>query len=452
MVLIEGHGKQLLLAAPLAVAVTALTVTACGGGSAATAQGSAPGQWTKAEVSQFTAAGGGSGGGSQDSCIIGYFERDMSFGNAMAVVSVDGASGSSMSTAQIKAALVSKYGAAEGNTINTQFEQVVTDSENSCAGSAASPTADAAAPVPTADPAATSESSCTVDCVNPIASGESGWLAQVQGALQNVQQDLNNISSDTSNNPNNLALDGAQLEGDAQAALDPNYDPPPADNTDWVTAMNDYVTAGEDYSGDNTDEQDNNPAQASQQITAGNAALASFNTANGGVLNGTIQSSTATTTAPSTSPPATSTAAASPPATVTLSPSAVPIAAIWCSSASPAPGTASPSLSLWLRGQGYEAIQTTEATLRSLFAPNVPAATLEATSTSLCFDVLSSEAVPPPTDVVGYTTVMADFVAGSHELHLATSSAEQASAISALRASIPAFNAFLMAIGKPTFK
>ena len=58
-----------------------------------------------------------------------------------------------------------------------------------------------------------------MDCVDPVASGESGWLAQVQGALQNVQQDLNSISSDTSNNPDSLALDGGQLEGDAQAAL-----------------------------------------------------------------------------------------------------------------------------------------------------------------------------------------------------------------------------------------
>ena len=128
-----------------------------------------------------------------------------------------------------------------------------------------------------------------MDCVNPIASGESGWLAQVQGALQNVQQDLNTISSDASNNPDNLALDGSQLEGDAQAALDPNYDPPPADNADWVSAMNDYVAAGEDYTGDNTNQQDDNPAQASQEIAAGNSALASFNSANGGVLNGTIQ-------------------------------------------------------------------------------------------------------------------------------------------------------------------
>ena len=319
MVFIKAQRKQLLLAWSLAVAVTAFTVTACGGGSAATpAQGSAPGQWTQAEVSQFKAAAGSGGSASQDSCIIGYFERDMSSGNAMAVVSVESADGASLSAAQVKAALVSKYGTAEGDAINAQFGQVVTDSENSCGGSAAPSTAPAAAPAPTADPAATSESSCTVDCVNPIASGESGWLAQVQGALQNVQQDLSSVSSDASNNPDNLTLDGSQLEGDAQAALDPNYDPPPADNADWVTAMNDYrgfaptprvlfhhnltrsstslrgkityVTAGEDYSGDNTNEQDDTPAQASQEIAAGNAALNSFNAANGGVLNGTIQS------------------------------------------------------------------------------------------------------------------------------------------------------------------
>jgi len=295
MVSIKAHRKQFLLAGSLAAAVTAFTVTACGGGgAAASAQGAAPGQWTQAQISQFTAAAGSGGSDSETSCVTGYFERDMSFPNAMAVVSVDPASGPSMSAAQIKAALVSKYGAAKGDAINAQFGQVVTDSNNNCGGSAAASTtptastAPAAAPAPTADPAATSESSCTVDCVNPVASGESGWLAQVQGALQNVQQDLNAISSDTSNDPDNLSLDGSQLEGDAQAALDPNYDPPPADNADWVTAMNDYVTAGEDYSGDNTNEQDNSPAQASQEIEAGNSALASFNAANGGVLNGTI--------------------------------------------------------------------------------------------------------------------------------------------------------------------
>ncbi len=291
MTFIKVHRKQLLLAWPLAVAVTVLTVTACGGGSgAAQAQGAAPDQWTKAEVSQFTAAAGAGSSDSQDSCAIGYFERDMSFGNAMDVVTVDPASGASISAAQVKAALVSKYGTAEGDAINAQFEQAVTGYDNNCGGSATPSASPAAAPAPTADPAATSESSCTVDCQNPVASGESGWLAQVQGALQNVQQDLNSISSDASSDPDNLALDGSQLEGDAQAALDPNYDPPPADNTDWVTAMNDYVTAGEDYSGDNTNEQDDNPAQASQEITEGNSALASFNAANGGVLNGTIRS------------------------------------------------------------------------------------------------------------------------------------------------------------------
>jgi hypothetical protein len=208
----------------------------------------------------------------------------------MAVVAVDPPSGPSLSAAQVKAAVVSKYGTADGDAINAQFGQAITDADNSCGGSAAPSTAPAAAPAPTADPAATPESSCTVDCVNPIPSGESGWLAQVQGALQNVQQDLNNISSDASNNPNNLALDGSQLEADAQATLDPNYDPPPADNADWVTAMNDYVTAGEDYSGDNTNENDDNPAQASQEIDQGNSALASFNATNGGVLNGSIGS------------------------------------------------------------------------------------------------------------------------------------------------------------------
>jgi hypothetical protein len=301
MEFIKAHGKRFLLAGSLA-AVTAFAVTACGGGSGAgPAQGSAPGQWTKAEAGRFTAAAGGAGGGSQTSCVIGYFERDMSFGNAMAVVAVDPASGPSMSAAQVQAALVSKYGAAEGGTINAQFERTVADSDSKCGGTAASsaapaaPAASATAPAasataPVADPTATSESSCTVDCVNPVASGESGWLAQVQGALQNVGRDLSSISSDASGDPVNLPLDGSQLAMDAQAALDPNYDPPPADNADWTAAMNDYVTAGQDYSSQNMNEQDNNPAQASLEITAGTSALASFNAANGGVLNGTIQS------------------------------------------------------------------------------------------------------------------------------------------------------------------
>ena len=135
MVFIKAHKKQFLLTGSLAVAMTAITVTACGGGGAASvAQGSAPGQWTQAEVTQFTAAGGGAGSSSENSCIIGYFRQDMSFGNAMAVVSVDPASDSSMTPAQIESAVVSKYGATQGAAINAQFEQVASDAGTNCGG------------------------------------------------------------------------------------------------------------------------------------------------------------------------------------------------------------------------------------------------------------------------------------------------------------------------------
>src|SRR5580692_6194992 len=133
MVFIKAHGKRLLLAGSLA-AVTAFTVTACGGGGAAgPAQGSAPGQWTQTEVSQFTAAGGSAGSGSETSCIIGYFERDMSYGNAMAVAAVQsGSSGAGLSPAQVKTALVSKYGTTGGDAISAQYGQVLSDSVNNC--------------------------------------------------------------------------------------------------------------------------------------------------------------------------------------------------------------------------------------------------------------------------------------------------------------------------------
>jgi hypothetical protein len=133
VVFIKAREKQFFLTGAVLVAATALTVTACGGGGATSlAQGSGPGQWTQSEVSQFTAAGGGAGSGSENSCIIKYFEQDMSFGNAMAVASVDPSSDSGMSLAQIEAAVVSKYGATEGNAINAQFEQVATDAGTSC--------------------------------------------------------------------------------------------------------------------------------------------------------------------------------------------------------------------------------------------------------------------------------------------------------------------------------
>ncbi len=148
MVFIKAHEKQFLLAGPLAaVAVAALAVTACGGGAApGPAQGAAPGQWTTAEVSQFTAAAGAGSSDSQDACAIGYFERDMSFGNAMAVVSVDPASGPSLTAAQVKTALDTKYGTTGGDAADTQFQQTVTDSGNNCTAAAAPSTTPAAAP------------------------------------------------------------------------------------------------------------------------------------------------------------------------------------------------------------------------------------------------------------------------------------------------------------------
>src|SRR5580700_7086507 len=121
MVFIKARRSRLLLAGSLAAAVTALTVTACGGGSAATPAQGSPGHWTRAEVTQFTAAAGSGGSSSQDSCIIGYFERDLSFGNAMDVVLVDSGSSTSLSAAQVEAALISKYGTAKGGAINAQF-------------------------------------------------------------------------------------------------------------------------------------------------------------------------------------------------------------------------------------------------------------------------------------------------------------------------------------------
>lgn len=75
------------------------------------------------------------------------------------------------------------------------------------------------------------------------------WAAQVQAPLQQVEQQ---ISSDESTNPASLTVDGAQLSGDAQAVLNDETDPAPVGNSDFLTAMNDYIAAGNDYSGDNS--------------------------------------------------------------------------------------------------------------------------------------------------------------------------------------------------------
>jgi hypothetical protein len=129
----KAHWKQFLVAGPLVAGMTAITITACGGGSApAFAQGSAPGHWTQAEVSEFAAANGSDGSDTEDSCIAGYFEQDMSFGNAMAVTSVTPSD--NMSAAQVGAALVAKYGTAEGDAIYGQYQQVISDSVSNCGG------------------------------------------------------------------------------------------------------------------------------------------------------------------------------------------------------------------------------------------------------------------------------------------------------------------------------
>jgi hypothetical protein len=126
----KARRNQFLLAGPLVAVVTAVTITACGGGSTpALAQGSAPGHWTQAEISQFATANG-SDGGSEDSCIAGYVARDMSFGNAMALTSVTPSD--NMSQAQVDAALVAKYGTAGGGAVYGQYQQVITDSVSNC--------------------------------------------------------------------------------------------------------------------------------------------------------------------------------------------------------------------------------------------------------------------------------------------------------------------------------
>jgi hypothetical protein len=442
MALIKAHRKQrLLLAGPLAVAVTALTVTACGGGGGPAAAQGAAGQWTKAEVSQFTAASG-AGGNGQDTCAVGYFERDMSFGNAMAITAVDPASGPSMSAAQVKAALDSKYGTTQGDAVNTEFEQVVTDSNSNCGGATASPTAAAAAPAP----AATSESSCTVDCVNPVATGESGWLAQVQAPLQNVTEDLNSISSDASGDPANLSLDGAQLTQDAQAVLNEETDPAPVDNSDFVAAMNDYVAAGNDYSGDNSSGEQN-PAQASQEIGEGNTALNSFDAANGG--------SGSTAAAPASPGPAPSVPASSAPVAAATTPAApATAAALWCGSVVNV--RTAPSLAVWETGSGgadnayVNVLPGFKVEATAIDSPSTPAATVVADSGSLCAEVMEADEEPPPADLAQYNMAMTYFLEASQVLHTGTSTfaASLATARVEVNDGTSELNAFLTAIGK----
>jgi hypothetical protein len=164
-----------------------------------------------------------------------------------------------------------------------------------CGASSSSPAAAISQPAGVAPP---SPSSCSVVCVNPVASTNAQWYAQVSGALGQVQDDLTSIQADM-NSPA-LTVDGTQLAQDAQAALSTETDPAPVDNADFVTAMNDYIAAGNDYSGYSSSGQQNIP-QANQEVSAAQAAVRSFNAAQ--------QSSAAT---PATSGPATTPAAFAP--------------------------------------------------------------------------------------------------------------------------------------------
>lgn len=191
-----------------------------------------------------------------------------------------------------------------------------------------------------------------------------------------------------------------------------------------------------------------------RMITAGALSVAALSLAACG-------SSTGSTTAPATSPSVATTAAATAPAppsaaSTAPSPSAIPAAAaLWCSAGgSFAPVTVSPSLSAWLTvdlngsGSGYSHVQVIESALKSMNTPGVPAATLQAEGLSFCFAIADSEQAPPPVGVADYTKAMKDFAAGSHALHVATSSAGQASALAVINAGDPAFDAFLKAVGK----
>jgi hypothetical protein len=107
------------------------------------------------------------------------------------------------------------------------------------------------------------------------------------------------------------------------------------------------------------------------------------------------------------------------------------------------------SLTTWLAGPGYTAIQTTQATLSALQAPNVPAATVQQLSRSLCSDVIGSEASPPPVDLADYTTAMNDFAKGSAILRPGTAAAQTAAG-PYISAGTAALSAFREAIGRPS--
>jgi len=152
-----------------------------------------------------------------------------------------------------QAALVKKYGAAGGDAVDAQFERVEADSVDNC-GSAGPSSAPAAAPAPTeptASPAATSGVIMHRGLREPGRQRESGWLAQVQGRSRTCSR----ISAASRRTPAATRPTSPWTAPSWSRTRRPPWTRmttrPPADNADWTAAMNDYVTAGEDYTGDN---------------------------------------------------------------------------------------------------------------------------------------------------------------------------------------------------------
>jgi hypothetical protein len=106
------------------------------------------------------------------------------------------------------------------------------------------------------------------------------------------------------------------------------------------------------------------------------------------------------------------------------------------------------SLSTWLNSAGYSDVQSVEAVLSNLKAPNVPAATVQQYGGGLCTSVADSEGIPAPVDQTDFNIAMTDLMKASSYLHVATSAA-QAEAAPFVSAGSTALDNFLKAIGKP---
>jgi hypothetical protein len=119
--------------APASVPASATNPPATGAAQAQTAYApppaviAAPGLWTSAQVSQFQAVEGSTGDSTRDACLAQATSSTVSFGDAMAAVSVAPAS-SNPTAAQLQAALIKKYGPEEGSTIYNEMAAVAATS------------------------------------------------------------------------------------------------------------------------------------------------------------------------------------------------------------------------------------------------------------------------------------------------------------------------------------